>query len=386
MKFILPIADASNYPKPSILATPSKVKFSFRSNNSCSNSQFLDEVMFTKNGRSALALIITALNLKSSDTVLLPEYHCPAMVEPFLWAGIKVKYYQVNRDLHVDLEHFSSLITPDVKACVLVHFFGFSTNINNAAVIANQNNCLIIEDCAHGFFSQKIKNNGIESAASFCSLNKIFSSHDGGLLTFSKRAYRQRVHTIKSPNVLHELKHWLGLMGVAKLLGFLKPAFIKRETQKSKGEIAENTQVKEPSAQTFRYFDEKDLERNCYRATQWQIKVENLAEISLYRQENFTYLFKALKESKTGRPVFSPENEIVPYVFPFLLNNSEDFDFIRKQGIQILRWEEFCQTPHKEVEELRTRLIQIPCHQNLTKNEMNKIIAIINKENKSYVE
>ena len=254
MNFIHPIADASNYPKPSILATPSKVNFSFKSNDSGTHSQFLDERMFTKNGRSALALIIKALDLKSSDTVLLPEYHCPAMVEPFLWAGINVKYYQVSRDLHVDLEYFSSLITPDVKACVLVHFFGFSTNINDAAVIASQKNCLIIEDCAHGFFSQKIKNNNIESAASFCSLNKIFSSHDGGLLTFSKRSYWQRVQVIKSPNILREFKHWLGLMGIAKLLSFLKPTLNKIAIKQSNDDIAENTQVKKNIGSNFPIF------------------------------------------------------------------------------------------------------------------------------------
>jgi dTDP-4-amino-4,6-dideoxygalactose transaminase len=96
-------------------------------------------------------------------------------------------------------------------------------------------------------------------------------------------------------------------------------------------------------------------------------------------------LYQALKNSSTGQPFIKIEQDTVPYVFPFLLNNSEDFHYIRSQGIQILRWEEFYPTNNHYIERYRTRLIQIPCHQGLTKQEINKIILIINKENTSYV-
>jgi perosamine synthetase len=80
-----------------------------------------------------------------------------------------------------------------------------------------------------------------------------------------------------------------------------------------------------------------------------------------------------------GQPLFKLEPNAVPYVFPFLLHDDDDFDYIREQGIQILRWEEFTPSDNKDVETLRERLIQIPCHQNLTFIELQKIITIINK-------
>jgi len=183
-------------------------------------------------------------------------------------------------------------------------------------------------------------------------------------------------------NYKEEIKNILNFIGLDNFLSQIKGLF--SFSVEAKNEI-KNTEQVVPEEQAFRYFNPIEMLCCCFKLTEWLVKTSNYKEINRARVENFKLLYQGLKESPTGKAFFKFEEGTVPYVFPFLLNNSEDFHYIRSQGIQILRWEEFYQTSNRDIESYRKRLIQIPCHQNLSKHEIDKIIAIINKENKSYV-
>ena len=76
------------------------------------------------------------------------------------------------------------------------------------------------------------------------------------------------------------------------------------------------------------------------------------------------------------------EDHVTPYVVPFLLNNEAGFNYIRQQGIQIYRWEEIVPTTCVISNKYRSLLIQLPCHQDLTKQELDYIVAVL-MENKN---
>ena len=379
-EFPLPLAYASDYPKPTILATASKHEFKW---NSSTQSQFVLDGFYTKNGRAAIATVAKSLGLKAGDIILLPEYFCPAMVEPFIWLGLKINFYRLHSTLELDQEHFEEQLTENVKACLFVRYFGFSLDIEKSLLLAKKHGLLCIEDCAHSFFSKKTIFKEQTFDVSICSLNKFFPSVDGGMYRLNTMESLILPTKPVSRNYKEEIKNILNFIGLDNFFSKVKRLLSPKTNGVNKMQSSGQSVSEKFS---YRYFNPEDMYCCCFKLTEFLVRTSNYQEISKARVDNFKLLYQGLKDSPTGQPFLKLEPNTVPYVFPFLLNNSQYFHYIRNQGIQILRWEEFYQTENLDIESFRTRLIQIPCHQNLTKNEINQIIAIINKDQKSYVE
>ncbi|WP_448212548.1 aminotransferase class I/II-fold pyridoxal phosphate-dependent enzyme [Colwellia sp. MEBiC06753] len=378
LEFHPPIACSSNYPQPSVTATPSQAHFSFTQSKRAITWQFVQNSVFTKNGRSALALIIKQLGLEEGQTVLLPEYHCPAMIEPFLWAKLNVVFYSLNDDLSVDIEGFKQLISSDVSAVVLVRFFGFPTNIFEAMQLSVNENIRVIEDCAHAFFSTPLTNGNITSDASFCSLNKFFSCVDGGKLRFANQALSNSFEKLPRPNLAKDIKQFLGRFDVVSNIASLVKSR-GSTTPHSALSNADTSVNVEQHNKTFRYFDEQDLAESCYSSSKIQLKFENFDFAVSKRRYLYQKFYHLLMESTLGVPLFPLDEDTVPYVLPFLLHDPKEFHTIRQQGIQILRWEEFCHSDNQMIESYRERLIQIPCHQDLTREQIALIAKVLSK-------
>lgn len=372
LPFPLPLADASNYPRPSILVSADKPTMRMRRSDKRRYSLFFNQGFYSKNGRSALARVAKLLGLKKNDTIVLPEYFCPAMVEPFIWLGIKVKFYRLNKDLTMNRGHFESLLSADVKACLLVRFFGFSGDIENALLLAKKHGLVTIEDCAHGFFSEKPTRENAQFDASICSLHKFFPCCDGGMYSVDNRYLFTEIADKEVINYIDELKNLLNVLGLGKIIG--QAGKLLRRKQSAPGAVSGD------STWDYRYFKQRDVKRSCYKLSQWIVRASNFSFITQARIDNYKQLYEGLKDSATGVPFIKPEDDVIPYVFPFLLRKGEDFDYIRQKGIQILRWEEFYPTNNSDIEGFRKKLIQIPCHQNLSRQQIQAIIGIINKQ------
>ena len=88
--FSKPLADSRDYPEPVFPALPW-----VHGSSSPRTRQYPTAVgatLLTTHARYGLALIAKA-ELHQGDLVLLPAYHCRALVEPFLWAGCRIRFY-----------------------------------------------------------------------------------------------------------------------------------------------------------------------------------------------------------------------------------------------------------------------------------------------------
>ena len=136
-------------------------------------------------GRAAIYQACQALNLNGPGRVLVPAYHCGAEVAPYQASGLTPEFYPIRADLSTDLEALeaSASLKPDVKVIHLTHFFGFPGPVDQVANIAARYNLPLIEDAAHGLFSQAGNRPlGSDAAASIFSLPKTLPVSDGGLL------------------------------------------------------------------------------------------------------------------------------------------------------------------------------------------------------------
>ena len=100
VEFTEPLADSRDYPAAqfSMLARDHRCVAAGSARPAMEN---VGTVLPMAWARNALALI-GSFALPKGATVLLPAYHCPALVEPFIWAGATIRFYPLNEQLDPD--------------------------------------------------------------------------------------------------------------------------------------------------------------------------------------------------------------------------------------------------------------------------------------------
>ena len=366
VKFAPVIANAENFPEPTIRATPG---FSLADIRMLWQSDEVNQCTVTRNGRAAIGIAAQQLmQANKPNIVLLPAYHCPALVEPFLWLGYEVRFYPVQPDLTVAPEQFRQLLSADVTHCLFVQFFGFKQNIAQLIEQAHAAGKVIIEDSAHSLvdFISELTEPDPRVAARICSINKILPTIDGGLLYLSKESSRQPKHC----GWYEEFKGVAYLLKIPKLLQRLR----SRQKAAAPQSHASAVQNKPPR---YKYFLPTDLTSASFRHTKFILQCSNFTRIKALRRANYTYLVQGLRDVAAGKCLYPVVQDEAPYVLPFLLHHEDDFQRLRQQRIQVLRWEEVAFTDCKVSEQYRSRLIQLPCHHKLTQRELDYIINAV---------
>ncbi|CAG1022665.1 partial GDP-perosamine synthase, partial [Methylococcales bacterium] len=110
------------------------------------------QAKLTLNARTALAHALLHAKIGRGNSVLLPAYHCPAMVSPLAWLGVEPVFYPIRQDTSVDVNVLSGLVRPDTRAVLAVHYFGFIQDMRPLREFCDIHGLVLIEDCAHAFF------------------------------------------------------------------------------------------------------------------------------------------------------------------------------------------------------------------------------------------
>ncbi len=378
VKFLPPIANASQFPTPVVSATPD---FHLWHVNVLRSSAYaLDKAIFTRNGRGAIGIAGRALKKPGKNVILIPAYHCPALVEPFIWLDYEIRFYPVQANLSVDQQDLeTALAAGDVTHCVVVRYFGFNQNVDQTIAFLQDKNVAIVEDCAHSMF-RFLHHFGPNSAlnspvnASICSINKILPTVDGGALYMANPVDVPITQT----GWVEEFKAFAYLMGVPQLIDRVRSGKASRHTLSLDNEAEDHAQVEPPEG--LRYFKPVDIESASYRHTHYLLKRSNIERIRGLRRDHFQRLLKGIQNPEVGAPLYTELTDLdVPYVFPFLLRDDKHFFTLRKKGIQILRWEEVAISDCAISTGYRSCLIQIPCHHLLTDEQLNYVINTINE-------
>ena len=150
-------------------------------------------------GRSALYIILKALDLKMGDEVLLQAFTCNAVPNPVIWAGGKPVYVDIDGSLNIDPEDLAKKITPRSRAVIIQNTFGVPAKIDKILDIARQHNLVVIEDCAHALGAEfNGKKLGIFGDVAFFSFgrDKVISSVWGGMITTNNQGLADKISYI----------------------------------------------------------------------------------------------------------------------------------------------------------------------------------------------
>lgn len=138
-------------------------------------------------GRAALYHGILSLDLPSDSNILIPSFHCGVEVEAVIRAGYHVDFYNIKRDLRIDINDLLSRLNKKTKALVVIHYFGFPQTLKEIIELCDEKKVHLIEDCAHALYSRY--NNkwlGTFGSLGIFSLQKTIPLPNGGGVLINK--------------------------------------------------------------------------------------------------------------------------------------------------------------------------------------------------------
>ena len=107
-------------------------------------------VALTDSGTSALVMAMR-LTAGAGGTVALPAYGCIDLTAAAVFAGVRVRLYDVDpATLSPDLESVARAVSRGVGAIVVVHFYGYPADVPGVTRIAAEAGVAVIEDAAQG--------------------------------------------------------------------------------------------------------------------------------------------------------------------------------------------------------------------------------------------
>ncbi len=134
-------------------------------------------------GRSALAALLSTLDLHPGDEVIVQGFTCAVVPNAVRAAGGTPVYVDINqRTLGLDPAHVRAAITPRTRAVICQHTFGIPSDTSALRIICDESDLALIEDCAHILpdrFNDRIGTHGDAVLLSF-GRDKAISGVSGG--------------------------------------------------------------------------------------------------------------------------------------------------------------------------------------------------------------
>lgn len=303
------------------------------------------------NGLDALNLIIKGYGFSEGDEIIVPantyiatilaitQNNCtPILVEP------DINTYNINPDL------IEEKITDKTKAIMVVHLYGQAVEMEKIWQIAKKYNLKVIEDSAqaHGamYKNRKTGNLGDASAFSFYPGKNLGAMGNGGCITTNDEELYNKVKAIA--NYGSDRKYHHIYKGVNSRLDEIQAAVL-------------------------------------------DVKLKYLDEDNNKRKEIAKYYTESIKNSKIILPKTYNSDAHVYHVFAVRTENRDDFQkYLTENDIQTII--HYPTPPHKQeaykewnnlslliTEEIHKTIISIPMSPVLTKEEVDKVIDVINK-------
>lgn len=158
------------------------------------------KTLLTTSCTDALEMAAMLSEVKPGDEVIIPSYTFVSTALAFTRQGAKIVFADSNdRNPNIDADKIESLITPNTKAIVPVHYAGIACDMDKIMDIAKRHNLLVVEDAAQAIDSyyngKPLGTIGHLSAFSFHETKNI-NSGEGGMLGINDERFILRAEII----------------------------------------------------------------------------------------------------------------------------------------------------------------------------------------------
>ena len=209
------------------------------------NFKFKD-IFLTNSCTSALEICSLAINLKTTDEVIVPSFSFITSASSFARTGCKIKFCDIEKKtLMPSLKNITDCITKKTKVILIVHYQGYSVDyIDQLKKICVKKKIFLVEDAAQAFGSfYKKKALGAFGDFSCFSFHETKNLHSGagGMLVVNNKKYLDKIKLIYDKGTnrylmnLKKIKYysWVGI-GSAFLMTELAASFLYPQIQNYK--------------------------------------------------------------------------------------------------------------------------------------------------------
>lgn len=157
----------------------------------------------TSSCTASLHMALLALEIKKGDEILVPSLTFSATVNVIKYIGAKPIFCDIISDsnLTIDPNEIARKITKKSKAIIVMHYAGFSCEMDSILSIAKKHKLFIVEDAAHAPLSeyngQKLGTIGDIGTFSFFS-NKNIAIGEGGMVITKNEKLYEKLKLIRS--------------------------------------------------------------------------------------------------------------------------------------------------------------------------------------------
>lgn len=319
-------------------------------------NQFAQHKIYFDSGRSAIRFVC---GLSSKKTVLLPDYLCDSMIQPFVEENFKIDFYKIDDNL----EPIIKSIKAGENYGIFVHlgYFGnkSSDKLYDTIRVFKSLETLVIEDITHSLFSKtKLSTN---SDYYVCSIRKWLGVPDGGILLSN-----------------HQIQLQLNFFNSELLEYYNKGSKLKKNKDTIK---TFNESYLEHFAKAEETLNQSNVIYSISSLSKDILHRYDFKKMVSIRQENAAYLSHELNE--LGLKTLQFDFDLfTPLFIPIFFANSIERDYYKshliKSGIYTpIHWRK---PIHKDINnELYDLELSIPCDQRYTLEDMKKIITEIKK-------
>ena len=159
-------------------------------------------------GGYAMSVALKAAGLKPGESVLTNTFTLAPVPGSISNAGGNPIFVEITKDLVLDLDDLSRKVSESKARFLLIsHMRGHLVDMDKLMQIVNENNLILIEDCAHTMGAQwKDKRSGNFGLAGCFSTQtyKHLNSGEGGLLTSNDEEFMARAIIYSGSYMLYE--------------------------------------------------------------------------------------------------------------------------------------------------------------------------------------
>ena len=160
-----------------------------------------DHAIATSSGTTALHLAVLAHDIGPGDEVITTPFTFIASPNSILFAGAKPVFVDVEADtFNIDPNKIEEAITPQTKAIMPVHLYGYMCDMDALQNIARRHNLAIIEDAAQAvgaaFNGRKAGSIGTGAFSLYATKNVM--SGEGGMITTNDDGVAERCRLLRS--------------------------------------------------------------------------------------------------------------------------------------------------------------------------------------------
>jgi len=355
------------------------------SQSECANIFDHDELYYCPSGRIAIFNVLKQMNIAHDDEVLMPSYHCLSMLEPLQWIDVKAKFFSLDSNLNAILPSLDQQRTEKTKAMLMVHYFGFPSNIEEVREWCQSYKIALIEDCSHALIGKGGERNiGTFGDFVVASPRKFFPTYDGGLF-YSNESDMNDVSQ-SSLGIRYNIKSIINDIETSVSYGRLalfSPFFSKRRKPNVSDSVAPRAQ--EGNIVRKKYQDPRFSQSSSNGSVSWfsRILFRNGVSKRSYetRRDYYQYYVNAFAENKLVKSLYKDlPDGVMPYVFPLVILENEDayHKLLKKNNVPMFRWDELGDSECEVSKYYQYKLIQLPCHEGLSKGEIELIANEVN--------